>query len=218
MNKYLREAILWVWTLTPMLYLIGIWHELPDSVPTHFGMDGKPNDWSSKSTLFFLVGEMSIGTYLLMLILPKIDPSKRINEMGQKYDSLRHIISFFMMLLGIYILYAAKAGELSKPQYLIAIVAALLAMMGNYFQTLRPNYFIGIRTPWTMSNENVWKRTHLLAGRLWLAGGLLSLVLSLTMELNTVLLSILGVILFTIVVVPVALSYWYFQKEGTSSK
>lgn len=218
MNKYLREAILWVWTLTPVLYLIGIWHELPDSVPTHFGMDGKPNDWSSKSTLFFLVGGMSIGTYLLMLILPKIDPSKRINEMGQKYDSLRHIISFFMMLLGIYILYAAKAGELSKPQYLIAIVAALLAMMGNYFQTLRPNYFIGIRTPWTMSNENVWKQTHLLAGRLWLAGGLLSLVLALTMELNTVLLSILGVILFTIVVVPVALSYWYFQKEGTSSK
>lgn len=218
MNKYLREAILWVWTLTPMLYLIVIWHDLPDSVPTHFGIDGKPNDWSSKSTLFFLVGGMSIGTYLLMLILPKIDPSKRINEMGQKYDSLRHIIGFFMMLLGIYILYAAKAGELSKPQYLIAIVAALLAMMGNYFQTLRPNYFIGIRTPWTMSNENVWKQTHLLAGRLWLAGGLLSLVLALTMELNTVLLSILGVILFTIVIVPVALSYWYFQKEGTSSK
>lgn len=218
MNKYLKEAILGVWTLTPMLYLIEIWHELPDSLPTHFGMDGKPNDWSSKSTLFFLVGGISMGTYFLMLILPKIDPSKRINEMGQKYDSLRHIISFFMMLLGIYILYAAKAGELSKPQYLIAIVAALLAMMGNYFQTLRPNYFIGIRTPWTMSSENVWKQTHLLAGRLWLAGGLLSLVLALTMELNTVLLSILGVILFTIVVVPVALSYWYFQKDSTSSK
>lgn len=218
MNKYLKEAILGVWTLTPMLYLIEIWHELPDSLPTHFGMDGKPNDWSSKSTLFFLVGGISMGTYFLMLILPKIDPSKRINEMGQKYDSLRHIISFFMMLLGIYILYTAKAGELSKPQYLIAIVAALLAMIGNYFQTLRPNYFIGIRTPWTMSNENVWKQTHLLAGRLWLAGGLLSLVLALTMELNTVLLSILGVILFTIVVVPVALSYWYFQKDSTSSK
>lgn len=218
MNKYLKEAILGVWTLTPMLYLIEIWHELPDSLPTHFGMDGKPNDWSSKSTLFFLVGGISMGTYFLMLILPKIDPSKRINEMGQKYDSLRHIISFFMMLLGIYILYTAKAGELSKPQYLIAIVAALLAMMGNYFQTLRPNYFIGIRTPWTMSSENVWKQTHLLAGRLWLAGGLLSLVLALTMELNTVLLSILGVILFTIVVVPVALSYWYFQKDSTSSK
>lgn len=216
MNKYTKEAVLWVIILIPFLWLVRVWNYLPNTVAIHFGLDGKANGWADKSTLPFLIAGLTIGNHLLMLVLPRLDPLKKIEEMGSKYFSLRLILGLLMSMISCFIIYTAQAGELSNPNYLIAILGIVFALLGNYFQTIRPNYFVGIRTPWTLSNENVWKRTHLLAGRLWLTGGLLSLVLALTMELNTVLLSILGVILFTIVVVPVALSYWYFQKEGTT--
>lgn len=211
MNKYLKESIFWILILLPFVYLLTIWKTLPELVPTHFDLLGNPNGWSDKNGLILLIGGMGIGTYILMLLIPKFDPKKKIEQMGDKYYSLRLLLTIFMSLLSIYILYAGNGSKIN-PNLLIALIGALYAILGNYFQTLKPNYFIGIRTPWTLENEQIWKKTHRLAGRLWIAGGLLTIIISFLINSNLVLVIFFGIITTIIVLVPLVFSYTEFQK------
>ncbi len=213
MNKYLKELVLWSLIMLPYVYLATIWSELPSKVPIHFNLEGQANNWSSKTTLLFLPGALGISIYILMLIIPALDPKKKIQQMGDKFYSLRFMLTLFISLLATYLLYISKVGSEKNPNMLVALIGALFAMMGNYFQTLRPNYFIGIRTPWTLESEHVWKKTHQLGGRVWLAGGILIVALSFIITTNFALAFTFVVLFSTMVIIPVVFSYSEFQRE-----
>jgi uncharacterized membrane protein len=213
MNKYLKEFLLWILILLPYAYLIIIWESFPGKVPTHFGIDGQADRWSDKSILLFLPALIGMGTYLLMLIIPALDPKKRIQEMGDKYYNLRFLLTLFGSLLTTYILYVTHEGGIKNPNILIALIATMFAMLGNYFQAIRPNYFIGIRTPWTLESEEVWKKTHQLAGKLWMAGGIVIVLLSFIITNSKGLAITFGGLLFIMVMIPVIFSYSFYQQE-----
>jgi uncharacterized membrane protein len=217
MNKYLKESVLWVLIILPYVYLATIWNKLPDQVPTHFNISGNADAWSGKTTLLFLPGAMGIGIYLLMLLIPVLDPKRKIQQMGVKYYNFRFMLTFFFSLFATYLLFVSNSGSLKNPNLLIGLIGALFAMLGNYFQTVRPNYFIGIRTPWTLENELIWKKTHRLGGRLWMAGGVLIAILSFFIKSNSALAITFGAILSVMVIVPVVYSYTEFLKEKNRS-
>jgi uncharacterized membrane protein len=217
MNKYLKESVLWVLIILPYVYLATIWNKLPDQVPTHFNISGNADAWSGKTTLLFLPGAMGIGIYLLMLLIPVLDPKRKIQQMGVKYYNFRFMLTFFFSLFATYLLFVSNSGSLKNPNLLIGLIGALFAMLGNYFQTVRPNYFIGIRTPWTLENEQIWKKTHRLGGRLWMAGGVLIAILSFFIKSNSALAITFGAILVVMVIVPVVYSYTEFLKEKNRS-
>lgn len=133
--------------------------------------------------------------------------------MGDKYHSLRLMLVVFMSGLAIYMLYITKEGRMANPQWLIALIGLMVAMLGNYFQALRPNYFVGIRTPWTLESEEVWKKTHYLGARLWVAGGLLMIILSFLIHKNTALLIAAGAIFLIIVAIPIIFSFMEFKRQ-----
>ena len=160
MNKYFKEPVLWALMVLPYVYLATIWSELPDRVPTHFTIDGTANDWSNKTTLLYIPGALCLGIYLLMLVVPILDPKRKIQQMGDKYYTLRFIITLFISLISTYILLLSK-GDLNNPKILLGLLGALLAVSGSLFKTISPNYFLGIRTPWTLENEQVWKKNTL---------------------------------------------------------
>ncbi len=218
MKKYFAELILIVISLLPYAYLWLIWEQLPDTVPTHFNFQGQADDWSSKSTLLYLPGLLGIGIYLLMLILPSLDPKNKLRDMGQKFFTIRLILALFMTALSLYILYASWDGRMNGPNFIMLIMGAFFAALGNYLQAVRPNYFVGIRTPWTLENEEVWKSTHRLGGKIWMIGGLMILLLALIRN-HTVLISILfGVIMTIMVLVPVIHSYRKFRQLRQSNQ
>ena len=211
MNKYFKESILWILMLLPFVYLSTIWTELPARIPTHFDLGGNPNGWSDKNGLIYLLTSLGIGTYLVMLLIPRFDPRKKIQQMGEKYYSLRVLMTIFMTLISVYILYSGNGNKIN-PNLLIGLIGAFYAVFGNYLQTVKPNYFIGFRTPWTLENEQTWRNTHRLAGRLWMAGGLFILTISLTLT-NKVALGIsFAIITIILVVVPIIYSYAQFKK------
>jgi uncharacterized membrane protein len=212
LNKYLKELVLGAFIALPYVYLTTIWNQLPEQVPTHFNIEGVADDWSSKTTLLFIPGALGIGIYLLMLIIPILDPKKKIQQMGDKYYTLRFILTIFFSLLATYLLYVSNTGSLKNPNMLFALIGALFVVLGNYFQTIRPNYFIGIRTPWTLENEQIWKKTHRLGGRLWTVGGVLIAILAFFINNNQTFSIIFGVIISLMVIVPVAFSYTEFKK------
>jgi uncharacterized membrane protein len=213
MKKFFNELVLWILIVLPYVYLAMIWSKLPDQVPTHFNLAGNPDDWSSRTALLFLPGALGAGIYLLMLLIPFLDPKRKLRQMGSKYYTFRFLLSGFFSVFAIYLLYISSTGSMRSPNLLIALIGLLFALLGNYFQAVRPNYFIGIRTPWTLENENVWKKTHLLAGRIWMVGGILIAAICFFITNNLALAILFGTLLSVMVIVPLGYSYLEFQKE-----
>lgn len=213
MNKYFKESIHWIFIAVPFIYLATIYNSLPQEVPIHFNFKGEADDWADKTMLFLLPAGLCVFIYFLMLIVPSIDPKKKIQEMGSKFFDFRLILTIFFSILSIYLLYVTKEGSIENPNIMVSLIGLLFLMMGNYFQTVRPNYFVGIRTPWTLENEQVWKKTHRLGGRIWVAGGIMIVLLGLLINNITVMLIIFFSLLLLMVLVPVVYSYMEFKKK-----
>ena len=142
--------------LIPFIYLAFIWSNLPETVPMHWNGKGEIDRYGSKNELWLMVLMLSGLGYFLFLIIPKIDPKGKLSKMGNKLDNIRLMMALFMSALSMFIIYSVQQTE-SKPTFVFALIGLLFAGLGNYFKTIKPNYFIGIKTPWTLENEEVWK-------------------------------------------------------------
>lgn len=209
MEKIKKEIPLISIALLPFIYLAYIWNRLPEKVPMHWNSSGEIDDYGNKKELLIILLLVVGLPYLILMVIPNIDPKQKLKNMGNKLYNLRFILSIFMSALAIFILYSVQK-ETSNPGLIFAIIGLLFAFLGNYFKTLKPNYFIGIRTPWTLENEEVWKKTHLLGGKLWFVGGLLmALTFVLPEPFNQyIFLSIAAII----TIIPVVYSYLEFKK------
>ena len=148
--------------LVPFIYLAFLWNSLPAKVPTHWNSSGEIDRWGDKYSLIGLLFILPVLTYLLLLIIPKIDPKKRIDLMGGKYYQIKFILVLMMSLLSMFIIHLTKNESISNPNLIFALMGILIVVMGNYFKVIQPNYFLGIRTPWTLENKEVWKSNILL--------------------------------------------------------
>jgi uncharacterized membrane protein len=200
--------------LIPFVYLAFLWNTLPEKVPTHWNYKGEIDRWGDKYSLIGLLFLLPVLTYLLLLIIPKIDPKKRIDLMGGKYYQIKFILVLLMSLLSLFILYLTKNQSISNPNLIFALIGILIVVMGNYFKVIQPNYFLGIRTPWTLENKEVWKSTHTFASKLWFIGGLLIIIGGIILPDEFFLVVFLSIIAL-IVIVPMVYSYFKFKEIET---
>ena len=209
MEKIKKEFPFISIALLPFIYLAYIWNRLSEKVPMHWNASGEIDDYGNKKELFFMLLLVIGLPYLIFMVIPRIDPKQKLQNMGNKLNSLRFILSIFMSALAIFILYSVQ-HETSSPELIFTLVGLMFAFLGNYFKTIKPNYFIGIRTPWTLENEEVWKKTHLLGGKMWFIGGLL---MAMTFVLpNPFNLYIFLGITAIISIIPIVYSYLEFKK------
>ncbi len=198
----------------PFVYLAYIWKDLPGKVPMHWNINGKIDRYGSKTELLAVIFMMPVLTYLILLFVPKIDPKGQIEKMGNKYGQIKFFLVTFMSVLSLFIIYSVKTRTLANPNYVFLLIGVLYIILGNYFKTIKPNYFIGIRTPWTLENETVWKTTHELAGKLWFAGGIFVVLLSMVLD-KLANLYVFFTITMLIILIPVIYSYKKFQHLKT---
>jgi uncharacterized membrane protein len=205
-QKLIKELILIVLTLIPIAYLLFNWSVLPDQMPVHFDFNGEPNGYGSKSVFIFL----PVGLYFLMLVLPFIDPRKSNYEIfSSTYFKLRIILCLLIGLIDTIIIYNQLHGIVKMGSSIPIAVFLIITLIGNYMGNIRPNYFVGIKVPWTLNNDEVWVKTHRLAGKLWFWGGLIGIAtLFIIKNPSAVLISIVIVIS----VVPIVYSYVIYQK------
>ncbi len=207
-----KELPLITIVLLPFLYLGYIWNQLPDKVPMHWNIKGEIDRYGEKIELLIIPFLLPLLTYIMFLIIPKIDPKNKLNSMGNKLQSIKFLMTIIMSALALFIIYASKNESLANPNYLVLLTGCLYIILGNYFKTIKANYFIGIKTPWTLESESVWKQTHKLGGIMWFIGGIILVITSLTLatKLNfTILLIITGII----TIIPTVYSYLLFKKE-----
>ncbi|WP_127137341.1 SdpI family protein [Flagellimonas oceanensis] len=210
--KLTKELPLIGIVLLPFLYLAYVWNQLPAEVPLHYNIKGEVDRYGDKSELILIPILTSVLIYVIFLAVPYIDPKKQIQKMGKKYDTLKLIATTFMSVLALFIIYMAKNQSVANPNYIFLLMGVLFIIFGNYFKTIKANYFIGIRTPWTLESEIVWKETHKMGGKIWFIGGLLIILSCLIFEkeINAVIFLIITAIM---VLVPVVYSYLLFKKQ-----
>lgn len=198
--------------LLPFIYLAYIWSELPKKVPMHWNINGEVDRYGDKSELLLIPILLPLLIYVIFLVVPKIDPKNKLHKMGNKLQTIKFLMTTFMSILALYIIYTAKNQSLTNPNYIVLFIGVLFIILGNYFKTIKPNYFIGIRTPWTLENETVWKETHKLGGKLWFLGGILIVIFSLLLKEQQNF-TIFILITVVITVVPIVYSYLKFKNE-----
>ncbi len=151
-----------------------VYQRLPETIPTHWDMDGQPNGWSSRAFGAWFTPVLLLGMWTLVRILPAIDPKgANYAKFGGAFEAI--IESLMLFLLGMHILLLrAGLGQSAPMQRVVPFaVGILLIVVGNLLPRMRPNWFVGIRTPWTLSSDRVWEKTHRFGGRVFVAGGIL---------------------------------------------
>ncbi len=206
-----KELPLLVLVAIPFIYLGVIWNQLPDSVPMHWNIQGEIDRYGPKSQVWILPAITSGLIYLILLVVPAIDPKKKIAQMGRKYDQLKFALVASMSALACVIIYMIQQGESAGTTPILVIVGLLIAVLGNYMKTVQPNYFIGIRTPWTLEHPEVWEKTHRLGGKIWFAGGILMIVLAFLTGSQWQLYLILGLPII-LAVIPLVYSYQEYRR------
>ena len=197
--------------LLPFVYLAYIWNSLPEEVPIHWNGQGEIDAYGARATLILIPVLLSLLVYVLFLVMPRLDPKKKLAQMGSKYQSLKLLMVTMMSLLAIFIIYSSKEASITNLNYMFVGVGVLYIILGNFMKTIRPNYFLGIRTPWTLENETVWKDTHKLAGKIWFIGGLVIVAASMLLAKEHSL-PLFIVITGILVMVPLVYSYVRFQQ------
>ncbi len=173
-----KEAVLWLLCLVPVIYLLLNWANAPEVVPTHFNIKGEVDNTGSKWNLL-LTPVANLVVYLVLWGMPYLNP-KRMATMGSNFYKLRLAVTALLCAISLLVLNATLTGHLAGDgKWLSVILFLFFAVLGNFLISVKPNWFLGIRTPWTLSNDNVWKRTHLIGGRIWFFGGLAGFLLSL---------------------------------------
>lgn len=193
-------------------YFYGI---LPDTIPSHFDMNGLPDDYSAKSTVIILGIGISVILYFALTFLPMIDPFwKMIEKKYNLFLLFRDLVMGFVIFEFILTLISAKDGLFRDDLFGIGF-GLLFVLLGNYMPKLPRNFFFGIRSPWTLASEEVWNKTHRIGGTFFVAGGILIIILTLfgLKLLITMIVVIVPLSIYTAVIYPLML-YKKLQKEG----
>lgn len=149
---------------------------LPELIPTHWNLAGQVDGHGSRWQLWLVGPVMMTGFLLLAVALPWLSPRQfEVQSFASTYSYLMAVPVGLFAVIEIVMLAAALGAGLDMARLLPAVMFVVLILIGNPMGKVRRNFFMGIRTPWTLASERVWYATHRLAGKLMVASGLLGL-------------------------------------------
>ncbi len=201
--------------LIPVIYLASIWSSLPATVPMRFTLQGEVDRYGNKNEVIVLVAMLSLVALLVFILLSnvhRIAPKMASAENKNRMQKISLFIVAFMVAVQCWILYITQKSELVfSLKFILIAVWLLFAIIGNYMPNMKPNYVAGFRLPWALKNEDNWRKTHHIAGRLWFGGGLLSAVLCFLLPFKFAVIS--SILIFSVLILwPTIYSYQLHKK------
>ncbi len=190
---------------------------LPEQIPSHWGASGEVDDYMPKSYGIWLLPIITVVMALIIPLVRYIDPKK---QNYKKFEVPFAVFQLTMVAYFAYIfaiqLYASLYPESSgnAAQLIISGAAVLFIVIGLLMPKIRWNFFVGVRTPWTLASERVWNRTHDMTGKLWIVAGVLTLIATLSGTLDPLYIFVPAIIV--IAVIPIVYSYLIFPKAKKS--
>lgn len=194
----------------PMVIGAIFWNQLPEKIPTHFGIDGQADGYSSK--LFTLFAFPALFLLFQIICLASFEKGSVEVNIPAK---MRRFCTWLIPVLSLIIqgsIYANALGFIkSGPTLVTTFLAIVVIVIGNYLPKIQRNATVGIRIPWTLSDDKNWYKTHRMAGKLWVIGGLIILLESF---IQVALLYVMGVVIAVMIVGPIVYSFILSRKNS----
>ena len=204
-----------VFTLLPFGYAIYLYPSLGNQIPIHFNIEGKADGWASRNSIFIMpviMGFVSIFTFLLLTNIEKFDPKASAANIKDTLSPVAIFISGILCALTLVVLYGISHENTPIDQLLFGVLGLLFIGMGYYMPAMKQNYFAGYKLPWTLENEENWKKTHGLAGKFWLVGGSIQVLAAILLS-GEILFYIFMLITILVSLSPILYSYSIFKKN-----
>ncbi|MBP9758786.1 SdpI family protein [Candidatus Dojkabacteria bacterium] len=197
--------------LLSILIGIGLYNQMPDLVASHWDIDGKVNGYMSKFWGVFIMPIISSILLVILLLVPKLDPlNKNIAEFKNYYYKFILVLVAFLFYLYLITLAWNLGYEFNMNRYIAPAFGILFYFLGVLLENSKQNWFIGIRTPCTLSNEKVWDKTHKLGGKVFKFGALL---ISLGIFLPNLFFAFMLVATLVFIIFSFGYSYYLYTKE-----
>jgi uncharacterized membrane protein len=172
-----QNEISWLMFAVALAVTLFTYPGLPEQLVVHWGIDGQPDGYAPKWFASLMFPVFMLGMILLQRWLPTIDPNRKNYEQFQgAYNIISAGIVSLFFILHLVVILQGLGYALDVPMLTTFLLGALFILTGNYLPRVRPNYFLGIRTPWTLTDEEVWRKTHRTGGKMFVAGGVVILL------------------------------------------
>ena len=198
--------------LLPIVAGVILWDKLPEKIPCHWGINGEVDGWASKPMAVFLLPCILLGVQWLCFLATGLDPKRR-NIPPKVMGIVLSIIPSLNLVLHVLVYLYAFDYKVDVAVTLSVLFGVMFVIIGNYLPKCKQSYTLGIKLPWTLHDEENWNATHRLAGKLWVAGGLLTMLCALLPAVATFI--VMMVILLVMCAVPTVYSYLYYKKHKT---
>ena len=196
-------------TLFPILWGVMIWSQLPNQISIHFNAAGQANNFQSKALAVFGLPIFLLLVHLYVIFVTAHDPKNQ--TMNEKMGKVIYWLTPIVSLSLSYLIYSKALGSTTNPSIFVsALLGLIFVMMGNYMPKLKVNHTVGIRLPWTLQSEDNWHKTHRLAGKLWVLGGLILLIEA---GIQFAVPYVMGIVILTIVLIPILYSYQLSRED-----
>jgi len=201
--------------LIVILLLAGVflWNQLPEQMASHWNENDEVNDYMGRFWGVFLVPLMMIGFTLLFFAIPLIDPLKaNIAEFRPFFNAFIVVFNIYMAYIHILtLIWNMGKTNFGLSRMMLPAIGLLFVFIGLLIKNAKRNFFIGIRTPWTLSSDVVWEKTHKLGSKLFIAGGIISL-LGIVFPKQAIILLMVPVLASALI--PVVYSYFLYRQEA----
>ncbi len=201
-------------TLAPILLGLLLWDKLPEQVPTHWNAAGEVDGWSSKAFSVFGLPVILFALHWMCLLATNADPKKQ-NIQGKLLNIVLWICPIVSWMAAVLSYGTALGIEFKMDKLMPIIMGVMFIVVGNYLPKCKQSYTMGIKLPWTLNDEENWNRTHRMAGKLWVVGGIV--ILALVFAPTNVLLITALVFISVLVIVPTVYSYLLYSKAKSNS-
>lgn len=198
-------------TVVSLLLSLTVFSSLPEQIPAHWNVHGTVDRFAPKLTVFIFPGIIFLIT-ILFQFMRRTDPnSDNYDKFQREYHRYTFVIGLVFFAVQIMTIAAAFRMDFNVNLIFCLGIGSLFIFIGNLLPKTKHNYFIGIRTPWTLVDEQNWFRTHRLAGKIWVLGGLIVALTALAPESFQV--PVFLTILAVMAVTPFVYSYTEFRKK-----
>src|SRR5439155_26603893 len=188
------------------------WPRLPARVPTHWEVHGVPDGYSSRLAAALIVPAIVVAMNGLFRILPRLDP-RRVNyeKFQDTYWLIANAVALFLLGVHVLVMINGLGRPVAMSRLMPVAVGLLFVVLGNSLSRVQPTWFVGIRTPWTLSSDTVWRKTHRTGGFTFVIAGLVMIATALVS--GPVVWVMLGAAAALAVAVPVVQSYVLWRRE-----
>lgn len=213
-KKYLPTLIITaLLTLLPIVFGVLAWNKLPDPMPSHFNAEGEADGFMSKAGAVFVLPAFMLAVHILCAALTLMDP-KRKNVDGKPFLIILWIVPVMSILVNGLVYVYALGGKVNITTAMLIGCGILFIILGNYLPKCGQNYSIGIKTPWALNDENNWRATHRFGGKVFVAVGVISVILAFAVSASQVLFWLYFVLVMLSSIVPMVYSYIYYLRHG----